>query len=313
MSEGDDEVAIGLDGFKAKGFFSKLFPKRAAKALMFQELAASASAKIVAGKPLQEWEALVVHDIFGRELSKRENLVAVCEYADSAEVEQLALEDLRLRNLEAERDAAVGEDWLTRFVRAVETAVSPRVRTLLARVLKGEFMAPGAYSVRTVLAILELDEEVEHAFRALASCVFVDGLENYVVPAFETLDGYSPLGLDIHDLQLLGEVGLVGLNVQTSYIPIYEELDVVQDVDGMAFVSVQCWPPRTAIALAADIGGKRLELDVQLLTRTGVQLLPLLAAEVETDVAELASWLGRELDATAYVSHDNGSWAALGD
>lgn len=56
------------------------------------------------------------------------------------------------------------EDWLNAFARFADDASSDRLQSLFGRILAGEIVAPGSFSLRTLRAVSELDQGVANDF-----------------------------------------------------------------------------------------------------------------------------------------------------
>lgn len=83
--------------------------------------------------------------------------------------------------LPTEEPEAPSDDWLNLVSKYAEDASSERLRDLWASVLAGEIRKPGAFSLRTLRSVSELDQRTIADFEALAPYVFGGGIPTSVI------------------------------------------------------------------------------------------------------------------------------------
>lgn len=64
----------------------------------------------------------------------------------------------------SDKSAAPDEDWMNSFIRFAEDASSERLQDLFARILAGQVVRPGSFSVATLRALSELDKSTAEDF-----------------------------------------------------------------------------------------------------------------------------------------------------
>ncbi|UAB89918.1 DUF2806 domain-containing protein [Ruegeria sp. SCSIO 43209] len=138
---------------------------------------------------------------------------------------QVNLEDVVARTAEElasdrQPDNPLGspsDDWLETFRAEAELRSEEDIQSAFSRILAGEIRRPGTFSIRTVRAIGQMDQQTARVFQNYANvCVSVAGGFDVRVPSLGGNANQNRLGvfgLSFGDLNTLQENGLV----QTDY------------------------------------------------------------------------------------------------
>jgi hypothetical protein len=137
-----------------------------------------------------------INNFFNEQVRKQENRDAVAVAA----VEELKqLPTLNNENIEGEADN-IDDDWLNMFGKYAENASSDRIRKLWGRILAGEIRQQKSFSLTTIRAISEIDNDIAESFQtSVASRLLIGWL-----PKSDKLQGQ-----EFERLLFLEEVGLL--------------------------------------------------------------------------------------------------------
>lgn len=122
-----------------------------------------------------------------------------------------AIEPPKSSNGEA---AEIDPDWFAQFKEIAGRTHDVKMQELMGRVLAGEISNPGAYSMRSVLALTTMPKEVAEYFRVLCTMsVRYDAYRYVITDLYPGLlgDGAAELGMPYDALLELEEYGLVKL------------------------------------------------------------------------------------------------------
>jgi hypothetical protein len=111
---------------------------------------------------------LLASDLLMDRARRFENRYAVASEAIELLQAAEATQDSQANERADGEKAGLDEDWLNVFGDYVEKATSDRLRSLWARVLAGEVRKPGAFSLRTLRFVSELDQETAQRFEKVA-------------------------------------------------------------------------------------------------------------------------------------------------
>ncbi len=171
------------------------------------------------------------------------------------------------------------EDWMNVFTRLAEDASSDRLQDLFARILAGEVVRPGSFSLATLRTVAELDKSIAEDFSLIWERSVGEGVDD--TDDFNRGEWFSRW-------QRLAEVGLMSPNKIARFLPEYQPI-----VDGNAL-----WTP---------VSGRETHLNIHFsercrcqwnyieFTRVGRQLGSILAPpDYETNIR----FVGRRLLST---------------
>jgi len=162
----------------------------------------------------------------------------------------------------AEKPAEVADDWLNVFERFAEAASSERMQKQWARVLAGEIRKPGSFSLKTLSALSELDQEVAIIFeKYVDSVVFGD-----LIPIAANVSG-EPFNELVH-LQEFGLVTGVGAHVSRTF-----------SLDGFSGLVLSYRVQAMYVEIVEGPLGRKLPIPGVLLTRVGRELYGMLAPQ----------------------------------
>jgi hypothetical protein len=147
-------------------------------------------------------------------------------------------------------------DWMNAFVRHAEDASTDRMRDLWGRVLAGELRKPGAFSLRTVRFMAELDAKVGQAFERISK---------YVVDGDNVMLSGNHKGEMLDDILLLNEAGLLSGLINTSFT-----FNIPEDGCGIVVARDKC-------AVVYGEPGALIRLECIFLTEVGAQMYGILS------------------------------------
>lgn len=102
------------------------------------------------------------------------------------------------------------DDWMNAFMRFSEDASSAQLQDLFARILAGQVVRPGAFSLATLRAVSELDQSIADDFSILWARSVGDAIDN---------DEELKLGEQYSRLQRVAEAGLISGSSSGRYPP----------------------------------------------------------------------------------------------
>lgn len=122
----------------------------------------------------------------------------------------------------------ISDDWLNEFENYAKLKSSDDMKMIFGRILSGEIMQPGAYSIRTVRLLSQLDNKAAKLFQTLCSQSISMNIGNHLldarVPSLGGNAGSNALGdygLSFDNLNVLQEYGLIisDYNSWMNYAP----------------------------------------------------------------------------------------------
>lgn len=115
-----------------------------------------------------------------------------------------------------EETAEISDDWLNEFENYARLKSSEDMKTIFGKILSGEILKPGTFSIKTVRLISQLDNQAAKLFQILcsiAATLEIGGLEfdTRVISIGGDAGGnsLSKFGLSFDDLNILQEYGLI--------------------------------------------------------------------------------------------------------
>ncbi len=123
-----------------------------------------------------------------------------------------------LRDKETVSDEKVDEDWISRFFDIGGNVSSEDMQILWGKVLAGEVMKPGSYSLRTLEALKNFSKEEAEVFAKVAQAAIRAADDSFFIP--ELKDDYlkSEFGITFGDMMLLRTIGIITpTNISFTY------------------------------------------------------------------------------------------------
>lgn len=187
-----------------------------------------------------------------RELKKQANTINVAQYAAD-----------ELKDNDKAPDEKPDSDWIASFFRHTETVTTEKMQRLWGKLLAGEIMRPGSYSMRTLEVLKNLTSAEAALISRVASLALRFGHDLFLLR-----DGKK---------QNSGDQSVITL----SDLFIMRELNLVLDADNLRYTinlaptnrSVFFHRGRVLIATATE--EKKCNLDVYRYTKTGRELFGL--------------------------------------
>lgn len=151
---------------------------------------------------------------------------AANKYASKIIKEQVNLDDITLnaaQDLKGKRiqenesiPDEIGDDWLNEFESHAKLKSSDDMKLVFGKILSGEILKPGTFSIRTIKLISQLDNQAAKLFQTLCSQAVTLNITGNILDArvvsFDGSPGANSLsrfGLSFDNLNILQEYGLV--------------------------------------------------------------------------------------------------------
>ena len=174
-------------------------------------------------------------------------------------------------------DSVIDDTWFSKFDRIVADVSTDDMRQLLARILAGEIRRKGAFSLRTLRFVSEMDQDVALAFQRHASRV-VGGAGIFTIPE------QWGTGIAFKDIITMLDNGIVVERSPTSTYTCRTTARSRKIVELRGYT----------IEL---ISNEAMPLPIIQLSKIGIELLPLLAGDADESVAkEIVDYLRHTLD-----------------
>jgi len=110
----------------------------------------------------------------------------------------------------------ISEDWLNEFENIARQKTSENMKFIFGKILSGEIIKPGSFSIMTLKLISQLDNEAAELFQILCGLTISLRLDNQIIDArvvsFEGSAATNTLrkyGLSFNSLNILQEYGLI--------------------------------------------------------------------------------------------------------
>jgi hypothetical protein len=138
---------------------------------------------------------------------------AVRKAANRVRIAQLTAEHVAELDSDGAEASAPDVDWMNAFVRLAEDASSERLQDLFGRILAGEVVHPGSFSLSTVRIVAELDQSIAKDFSLVWARSVGDRVD--YGPDFQEGDWFSRW-------KRLAEAGLMAAAASTQRLPEYK-------------------------------------------------------------------------------------------
>ena len=106
-------------------------------------------------------------------------------------------------------DESVDEDWTTRFFNIVKEINSEEMQYIWGKILSGEVVNPGSFSLRTLDTIRNVSKAEAEIFQKVSSCVLCSNKDGLIPQNLSLLEKQ---GVTYDDLIILSEAGLLNLS-----------------------------------------------------------------------------------------------------
>jgi hypothetical protein len=137
---------------------------------------------------------------------------AVRKLANKAKVVQKTVEHMAETQTDGVEAKAPEDDWMNAFARFAEDASSERLQDLFGRILAGEIVRPGSFSLATVRTVAELDRSIAEDFSLIWAKSVGEAVDDG--PEFERGEWFSRW-------RRLAEFGLMAPNKTAQYLPAF--------------------------------------------------------------------------------------------
>lgn len=154
-------------------------------------------------------------------ISKASNIFASKIIREQLNLDQITLNAANelLSNVitdEKTPESEINEEWLNEFENHARLKSSDDMRLIFGKILSGEILKPGTFSIRTIKLVSQLDKEAAQLFQVLCSVCISIRKDNHIYDArvisFNGEPGSNSLiqfGLSFLQLNILQEFGLI--------------------------------------------------------------------------------------------------------
>ena len=204
--------------------------------------------------------------LYTEEIRRQENLEDVFEYADK---------ELSVKATNKASKERVDEDWTLNFVRLAKDVTEDSMKRMWGKLLSGEIMTPGSYSLRMMILLSQLskhDAEIIRSF--LNKGLFSDGRQKAVI-----LKDKDNNGINFSQLLYMMELGLIDSS---------ESLALTYNNEGYKTAKRNILFERNGIGLSFAFQTEKMEFPIYRFTNIGRELL-LLDQDVDVDIEYLRS------------------------
>lgn len=140
---------------------------------------------------------------------------AIRKARNKVQVAQLAIEHASESDADGSDAVAPDDDWMNAFMRFAEDATSERLQDMFGRILAGQVVRPGSFTLATLRTVAELDQSIAQDF-SLAWARSVGTAVDYSSD-FQRGDWFSRW-------RRLAEAGLMAESEAYQYLPDYNPL-----------------------------------------------------------------------------------------
>ncbi|MBA4490960.1 DUF2806 domain-containing protein [Paracoccus sp. S1E-3] len=137
---------------------------------------------------------------------------AIRKASNRVQVAQRAVQHITDAPTDEAKPGTPDEDWMNAFVRFAEDASSDRLQDFFGRVLAGEIVRPGSFSLSTLRTVAELDSSIAQDFSLVWARSVGDSVDHG--PDFWRGEWFSRW-------KRLAEVGLMAATGIAQYLPAY--------------------------------------------------------------------------------------------
>ena len=174
----------------------------------------------------------------------------------------LAANEVKNTN-ETVSDESVDEDWLTRFFHIAEDVSSDDMQLVWSKILAGEIIQPGKFSLRTLETIRNVSKPEADIFQRMLPLLMKSTREYFIVSDSEILKKY---GLSYKNLLRLSECGLLNISSTTRMWHL-----ITNKRPGIIYND-----KKTIAILGIDSAEIRVSYGVYVLTKVGTELYSIL-------------------------------------
>ena len=298
-------ISASADGVKAEaseGALDRLFrffaPNRFAKGIAAGARAtadatvlkaqAERVAELLAGdvtpRPI---DAVLLQEFLGRQLERSANGNAALAATADLLAHGFQVDRKELPPGDASPGAERAEthpDWFRRWLREAEDITEGPIRDYYSRLLAGELMVPGTFSLKTLSVLRDLDGLVARLFDSIK----VHRLGNDAIPRIAYLESGVdfPPGRRLADLARLRDAGLVSAMDNAHLV-----LNSKRHPDGSERVEVLVGGEKVSFQVPVPLHA--LVVPVDLLTAAGQELLTLSARTQRDDRKPVMQWIAK--------------------
>ena len=111
-----------------------------------------------------------------------------------------------LENTQSVDSKPVDDDWITRFFNIAKDISSEDMQQIWGKILAGEIVKPGSFSMRTLDTIRNISQQEASAFQRVVPCICRAGNDLVITSENEM---YGKYGISYSDILLLDECGLM--------------------------------------------------------------------------------------------------------
>ena len=159
-------------------------------------------------------EQMRVDPVYARRAVEKFGHRVLREQVNLDMIAEKSVEELKSRpEFEDTSEAGIDDDWLNEFETEARKKSTEEMQTYFARVLSGEIVRPGSFSLRAIKILGSLDVRVAHLFQRLCSLsVLQEASRDMRVLSLDGNAGDNALaayGLDFGALNVLNEYGLI--------------------------------------------------------------------------------------------------------
>jgi hypothetical protein len=212
------------------------------------------------------------------------------KYASKIIREQLNLDDITkhaAHNLtEAKVDTSneetkeLSSDWLNEFESNARLKSSEDMKLIYGKILSGEILQPGKYSIRTIKLMSQLDNEAAKLFQILCSLSVSIQLGQDIIDArvislgSASQNSLAPYGLSFDKLNILQEYGLI-ITDYNSYFP-YNICIVYNNGKSVASAFKYQGKNKALLAVDGDSPSTEFKVNGVAFTKAGRELLSII-------------------------------------
>lgn len=160
----------------------------------------------------QEYADKAAAKYIGRILKEQINIDQIVQKA----AKQVQEEGQNTASEKTESTEEISDDWLQEFESIARLKSSEDMQEAFAKILCGEILKPGRFSIRSIRLMSQLDNHAANAFQRLVSCTFQLEYKNrildqrvFAMGTQPAANGLRKYGLSFSDLNVLHEYGLI--------------------------------------------------------------------------------------------------------
>ena len=195
---------------------------------------------------------------------QQQNIEAVCAHAATELAKEQSVPEIK-----------PDSEWVSRFINIASDVSTETVQDLWGRILAGEIKQPGSFSLRTLEVLRNLSRKEAESFERLASyCLCVGSQVFFIDPNAYIFKKEG--GLTFTDILALKDAGIVSANEAGFSVE-----------PSPAGVTQQFLYGPLILLIERESDTPKLHSNVGVLTRVGMELLPLLTITPDMDYVSL--------------------------